>query len=334
MSETYRIFGAEPSPYSVKVRSYMRYKGIPHKWVPRTTDVMEEYQRYARLPLIPCLVAPDNTAMQDSTPIIEALEAQFPDPAILTGDPAADFISALLEEYGDEWGNKHMFHYRWTYEEDQKATAKWIAAETVADGNEEMRDGIEGMIMGRMPGRLWFVGSSEQTRDQIEGSFKRLLQRLEDHLRNREYIFGGRPAMADFGIWPQLYQTSIDPTPRKVMLSGFPAVLEYVDRMLFPEAIGEFEALDDLMPTLGPLLEDEVGGLFLPWSDSNARALAAEEESFAVALQGSDFSQKPQKYHARSLGALRAKYDAVSDKSSLDPILERTGCLQWLKTKD
>ena len=27
MSDVYRIFGAEISPYSVKVRSYFRYKG-------------------------------------------------------------------------------------------------------------------------------------------------------------------------------------------------------------------------------------------------------------------------------------------------------------------
>ena len=32
---TYRIFGAEISPYSVKVRSYFRYKGIEHEWIVR-----------------------------------------------------------------------------------------------------------------------------------------------------------------------------------------------------------------------------------------------------------------------------------------------------------
>ncbi len=331
MTDTYRIFGAEPSPYSVKVRSYMRYKGIPHDWVVRSMDKMEEFQRYAKLPLIPCVVAPDETAMQDSTPIIETLEEKFSDLSIMTGDPAADFISALIEEYGDEWGNKHMFHYRWTYEPDQKATAKWIASETMPNASEEERSGIETMLLDRMPKRLFFVGSSEETLEQIEGSFKRLLRLLEDHLRNREYLFGGRPAMADFGIWPQLYELSIDPTPRKVMLSGFPAVLEYVERMIFPEAIGEFETLENLMPTLGPILEDEVAGLFLPWSDANAKALAAGEESFTVSLQGQEFSQKPQKYHARSLNVLRERYGRMADKSSLDPVLERTGCLKWLK---
>lgn len=35
MSSPYRIFGAEMSPYSVKVRSYARYKGLTHTWVNR-----------------------------------------------------------------------------------------------------------------------------------------------------------------------------------------------------------------------------------------------------------------------------------------------------------
>ena len=32
----YRIFGSELSPYSVKVRSYFRYKGLPHEWLLRS----------------------------------------------------------------------------------------------------------------------------------------------------------------------------------------------------------------------------------------------------------------------------------------------------------
>ena len=31
----YHIIGAENSPYSIKVRSYFRYKDIPHQWLDR-----------------------------------------------------------------------------------------------------------------------------------------------------------------------------------------------------------------------------------------------------------------------------------------------------------
>ncbi len=36
MPDTYRVFGSEFSPYSVKVRSYFRYKRIQHEWLVRS----------------------------------------------------------------------------------------------------------------------------------------------------------------------------------------------------------------------------------------------------------------------------------------------------------
>jgi hypothetical protein len=54
MTAPFRLYGAELSPYSVKVRSYLRYKGVEFDWVARTNARQEEFQRYAKLPLIRC----------------------------------------------------------------------------------------------------------------------------------------------------------------------------------------------------------------------------------------------------------------------------------------
>ena len=37
---------------------------------------------------------------------------------LLPDDPALSFINYLLEDFGDEWVTKYMFHYRWYFEED------------------------------------------------------------------------------------------------------------------------------------------------------------------------------------------------------------------------
>ncbi len=97
MSDTYRIFGSEMSPYSVKIRSYFRFKQIPHDWLLRRGDQVEEYKKYARLPIVPTVVTPQDEPLQDSTPIMEAMEAMFPERMMPVKLPAA-FSMAIRED--------------------------------------------------------------------------------------------------------------------------------------------------------------------------------------------------------------------------------------------
>ena len=331
MPPTYRIFGNELSPYSVKVRSYFRYKQLPHEWIIRNPSVEDEFKRYAKLPLVPLVVTPDGQGIQDSTPIIEHFEALHPQPSIHPSDPALAFLSALIEEYGDEWGNKPMFHYRWFYEADQASAGERLARSMMPGlSDAELPNGVA-MIKARMVPRLSFVGSTAATKDQIEGSFKTQLAILDAHLAKRSYLFGARPAFADFGLFAQLHQCSTDPTPAALMRASAPHVVKWIQEMLGPRAEGDFEPWSALAPTLRPLLHDEVAAVFFPWTTANAKALAAGAKEFTVELLGKPFTQETQKYHAKSLAALKARYAAVSDKSALDPILEETECYAWLQ---
>ena len=330
MANIYRIFGAELSPYSVKVRSWFRYKGIPHKWIIRNSDSQAEYQKYARLPIVPLVVTPDDEGIQDSTPIIERIESKYPNPPIHPSDPVAAFVSVLLEEFGDEWGNKWMFHYRWAREVDQLSSAGRIARMMMPAADEKQLSTAIAAVRERMVGRVWFVGSSAQTAPQIEDSFCETIAILETHLANRAYLFGARPAFGDFAMWGQLYNAWTDPTPGALIEARTPNLLAWIHRMLWPRAEGEFETWATLEPTLMPLLERQVGRLFMPWTTANAAAIAAGREEFSVELDGRAWTQKPQKYHAKSLGALREKYAALPDKRAIDSVLDRAGCLAAL----
>jgi glutathione S-transferase len=331
MTTPYRIFGAEMSPYSVKVRSYFRYKGLPHQWIPRNAETQAEYQKYAKLPIVPLVVTPAGEGIQDSTPIIERVEAEHPQPSIHPPEPVAAFVSALLEEFGDEWGNKWMFHYRWARDVDQIASAGRLARQMMPGASDEQAAGMAAGIRERMVGRVFFVGSNEKTAAQIENSFKDAIALLDAHLATRPYLFGARPAFADFGLWAQIYEAWTDPTCAALVEGRAKHVLDWVHRMLYPRAEGEFEPFASLEATLLPLLERQVGKLFLPWSVANAAALAAGQEEFSVVLDGKEWSQKPQKYHAKSLQALREKYARVADERALDAVLERAHCLAALR---
>ena len=331
MADRYRIFGVELSPYSVKVRSYFRYKGIPHQWIIRNPDSQSEYQKYARLPIVPLVVTPQNEGLQDSTPIIEHLESVHPQPSIHPPDPVAAFVSVLLEEFGDEWGNKWMFHYRWARDVDQLSSAGRIARMMMPALDEQQFSAAVAQVRERMVGRVGFVGSNPQTAPQIEDSFCQALAMLETHLANRAYLFGARPAFGDFAMWGQLYNLWTDPTPGAIIEARATNVLAWIHRMLWPRAEGNFEDWASLEPTLMPLLERQVGRLFMPWTIANASAIADGREEFSVELAGRTWTQKPQKYHAKSLGALRNKYAALPDKRAIDAVLDRAGCLAGLR---
>ncbi len=336
MIDTYRIYGSEMSPYSVKVRSYFRYKSIPHQWILRGPHNQDEFQKYARLPLVPLVVTPEDEGIQDSTPIIERLEERFGEPSIHPADPTLAFLSALLEEFGDEWGNKWMFHLRWAREVDQKSSAGRIAAGMAQGTDEAQRTQIAEQIRERMVGRVWFVGSSLATAPQIEETFADAIAALEPHFETRPYLFGDRPAFADFGLWAQLYCAWTDPTGGAMIEGRAPQTLAWIQRMLWPKvedngpSQGAFEDWRTLEPTLAPFISRFVSGLFLPWSVANAQALEAGDARFTVELEGSPFTQKPQKYHARSLSALSSRYEAIADKSTLEPLLDSLGALAYL----
>ena len=330
MARPYRIFGAELSPYSIKVRSYFRYKGIPHEWRRRSPANQDEFRRYAKLPLVPLVITPDDRGMQDSTPILEAMETEYPEPSIHPDDPTAAFVSTLLEEWGDEWGNKWMFHYRWARPVDQESGARRIAQGMNPDADEGTLKAMTAQIKERMVPRVWFVGSNEQTAPQIEQSFLDTVDLIEAHLDGRDYLFGGRPALGDFGVGFQMHQAWTDPTPGALLEERAPRTVAWVKRLVDSTANGQFEDWESLAPTLMPLLEQQVGGIFLPWSVANAGAIANGQDEFSVDLASGTWTQKPQKYHARSLAALRNKYAKLSDHGPIDAVLESTGCLQWL----
>ena len=324
----YHIIGAENSPYSIKVRSYFRYKDIPHQWL-RRAEAQDEYQRHAKLPLVPLVVTPEDEGMQDSTPIIEKIEAAHPTPSIHPEDSICRFVSILLEEFGDEWGNKWMFHYRWAREADQVAASTRLVTDMMPDASADQIETMAAGIRERMVDRVWFVGSSPQTAPQIEASFEESVALLDSHLGGRDYLFGGAPSFGDFALWAQIYNADKDPTPHEI-IKGCANLSGWLERMVSPEARGPFESWSDVSATLVPLLEHQVGALFLPWSVANAAAIDEGLDEFSIDLNGREWTQKPQKYHARSLAALRARY-AESQDESTDAVLEATGCLDYLR---
>ena len=341
MSEQYLIYGAELSPYSVKIRAYFRYKEIPHKWIIRDQKSNVEYKKFAKLPIVPLVVTPEKTGLQDSTPIIKLLEHEYQNNSVSPPERHSAFVARILEEYADEWLNKAMFHYRWRYEDDQISASKRFVglmipvwANKIPLLNRVLKRKLAATIRKRMISRLWVVGSNKNTESQIEQSLNVFLHLSEQHLQDRPYFFGFRPSIADFGIWGQVYNMWTDPTVGQVIESSHPETLKWIERMLHPKPEGEFEPWESLEATLMPILKQELADVFMPWLEANNKALATGEKELSLKIKGKDFTHSvgsPQKYHAKSFAMLLEEYNGIPDKTKLDAILQEAGLINYFK---
>jgi len=92
--------GGYGSPYSLKMRSVLRYRQIPFTWVPR--DSKWDTIGAAPVKLIPVIAFPDAdgnyTDVQiDSSPLIARLETMHSARSLVPTDPVVAFLDYLIE---------------------------------------------------------------------------------------------------------------------------------------------------------------------------------------------------------------------------------------------
>ncbi|MBL4870937.1 MAG: glutathione S-transferase N-terminal domain-containing protein, partial [Robiginitomaculum sp.] len=115
----YTLYAAPLSLYSGKARGYLRWKNVPFKEVLATREVYgSALLPRVGWPVIPVLVAPDDSTVQDTTDIIDYVEAREGGPSIYPTGPKQKLAALILELFGDEWLLIAAMYYRWTYNEE------------------------------------------------------------------------------------------------------------------------------------------------------------------------------------------------------------------------
>jgi glutathione S-transferase len=333
----YRLYGANGSPYSVKVRAVLRYRRLPFDWV-RIDDHSAHLIARVKVPVIPVLQFPDGRLENDSTPLLLDLERRHLGRGIVPSDPAIAFIAMLLEDMADEWATKLMFHFRWHDPVDQAYCAQWIARDRLGPAGADAIAAAAKQFRDRQVGRMALVGVQAENRPVLAECFRRVLEILEAHLADAEFLLGSRPSIADFAWYGQLWDLGIDPTPAAIMRATAPRVHPWLLRMddLSGHEGGEWLAPESPLPAAVEALLAMAGEVYLPFLVANARAVADGSERFEVELLGQRFSQAPFRYQARCLKQLREWFAALPGEARvrLDPVLERAGCLGVLRAAE
>ncbi len=330
------LVGMGASPYTRKLRAALRYRRIPYRFVVVGSKEAAALPKRP-LPLLPYVILPGPdgepaVALSDTTPIFDDLEQRYPERRLRPADPALRLIDALLEDYGDEWLSKCMFHYRWSCPPDTKKASAYMPYGQAIQMTRDQGDRLEKAIAERQISRIGVVGSNEVTAPIIEASWRRFLEIFDAHIQSQPYLLGHRPGSGDFACYGQMTMLVItDPTPGQIALEVSPRAYAWTEKLedVSGEEVEESDWIDLSAPppTLRDLLR-ELGRVYAPFMLGNAAAVASGAERVECEIDGQPWVQEPFVYQAKCLRWLREAYAALDERSRrrVGEVLEGTGC--------
>jgi glutathione S-transferase len=256
----YRLFSWEHSYFSGKTRAHLRYKqhfgglGPGFEDVLATREIIEGVLVPATgTNVVPQLRTPDGSWVQDTSEIVDFIEREHPEPPVVPptdGAPRQRLLCYLIELLADEWMLVYAFWERWYYSRpdvepnhEQFNAQQWGSIINASGNGQERLDAarfvfqnVMGMQdpdaagFGPYPG-LRSLGVSKRTREAWQASNARVLEALDAHLHHHDFVLGGLPSLADFGLMGPLYAHLFrDAVPGFEMRLRYPLVAEWVER--------------------------------------------------------------------------------------------------------
>lgn len=320
----YRLFGVESSPFSQKVKAALVYKRLDFEWISRSHLNDAAFAALATAPSVPLLVYPDGSVQQHSAAILARLEADHPAQPLLPAEPACAALSLMLQDFGDTWLNKCMVQERWGKMPDRLQAAQRVLAQRTGGLLPAAWKAPAQKIAEKMLAQLSLVGAEAENQSTLEASCRRFAIRLNAHLKEHLYIFGGRPSAADLAIATQFGQMLCDPTPGTWLTERAPFVVAWCETMKSPVAAGPFEPLASLELTLKPLFESEISKTYLPWASANLASAKRTRQRFSVTLSDGLFEQATQPASARAFSDLQRMLQEWRNDPELLQFLAKT----------
>jgi len=296
-----------------------------------------------KVPVIPVLIRPDETYANDSTPLILELDMKYSQRRIIPANAGQAFLSALVEDFADEWMTKIMFEGRFHTKEDAKFGAKWQfwqgAAESgmIKMGTPAQLDSAAEYFGKRQVGRRQRIVGNDWA--PMEKTLRRVCEIIESSISvGNPFLFGQQPTVADFGLFGQMRQLIMDPFPARVMYE-YPTAWAWVWKM---DDLSGYDASEDSLCAPNKASDAVLDILklmsktYIPFLLANADAVKMGSKSVALTIFDGEFKHKqpPFKYQAWCLDQLLLRYQALTgaDLKYVNEVLQVTGCLSLVAT--
>lgn len=251
------LYGWDMSYFSVKLKHYFEVKGIPFNMHRMNLYDFHNVQKRIGATVMPVVVMPNGEWLQDSRNIIDKFEEQYPNNSIFPNDPIKRFVSCLLEAWGDEFWIPMAMHYRWSFPESNNV--KFFKEEAgkymLPYCPWFLQDMAANKPVNTLKEFLPVVGVIPEQYNMLEEWTINMLNLLENHFKENDFLLGSSPTVGDFGlVGPLIPHLARDPYPKENLLNSdkYPFICKWMDRM--KRSDNNFSDCDEIPDTLNPIL--------------------------------------------------------------------------------
>ena len=321
----YRLYGLMQSYFTRKMTGYFEYKGIPYL-LRRFYGVSPETEAAGFPGGVPAVQTPEGEFMWDSTSMMHHLELRFPEPAVLPPDSVQRFLCYVIEDAVDEWFYRTAVGSRWSFDENH-AVGGWELARESTVRAPASCDQVYAVTAAHVRSTLQPLGvTPENVQLWIDDVLRPWMRVLGAHLDRHPYLFGGRPSLADFGLFGGNAAHFVnDPLCRHWADEDAPALVRHTNRLIEPEdeRFGEWDGPEEVPATMIAVVGD-LGRMYFPWVSRACVDGAAD----AVFSDGTRVRIEATGFLREARGVLLARYVRLRD-ARLDEVLERAGLLEY-----
>lgn len=206
----YGLVGSELSMFTRKLEAQLRFQGIPWYWSFKTQARTVEVEARTGTHFIPALITPDKWMIHDTIAIGPFLHDRFRHAPVIPDTPVQRTCCFILEDVFNHWLSPICVHTRWCYPENVAWVGPRFGANMVLNRSiddpfteQELRELAPiGDLMYESFGKnvcdVNGVGPGQQP--AVRAAFTQLLQVLDVHFADNDFLLGPRPCLADFAL--------------------------------------------------------------------------------------------------------------------------------------
>lgn len=337
----YKLHGTMFSLYTAKARAYLQYKRLPY------TEVMDHGDFRARIMpvvhkfMIPVVEGPDGKVYQDTTDILDQLEAKHPERPIVPDDPVLMMLSRLIEIFTDEVATPLAMHYRWNYPQSNAFIVEEFSNMMIPTVGHEAAPEMGKGVAAQMQSYLLALGvASKEGQALAVTLFESVARALDSHLTRSNFVFGDHPSHADFSLFLCFFAHQYrDLGPAQAFLKEHTHFLSYyLDKLQSGAgcssngALGITDSSIEFLKSIGPIT-NEFGLQVLEIAKKETAGAQSGDMvenlsgEITLTIDGKPFVRHGRTYSAWKVNRFLEAYQALSDAdtSRADEILKAIG---------